>query len=74
MMYKVVSPSGTVERASLDEAMTYAKRLNQFVTITGPGFEVVGRFGVDEVANGKTPDGVDYTWVKRRQVVSKLPR
>lgn len=26
----------------------------------------VGRPGVDEVKDGKTPDGVSYTWVKRR--------
>lgn len=26
----------------------------------------VGKAGVDAVENGKTPDGVDYTWNKRR--------
>ena len=26
----------------------------------------VGSMGVDSVENGMTPDGVEYTWVKRR--------
>lgn len=26
----------------------------------------VGKLGVDCVKDGKTPDGVEYTWVKRR--------
>lgn len=26
----------------------------------------VGKAGVDAVVNGKTPDGIDYTWKKRR--------
>lgn len=31
--------------AGLDLAMAYAKLLNKFVTISGNGFEVVGKFG-----------------------------
>jgi hypothetical protein len=28
--------------------------------------EIVGRFGADSIKDGKCPDGVDYTWMKRR--------
>ena len=34
---------------TLDQAMAFAKSIGIFVTITGPDFEVCGRFGVDEV-------------------------
>ena len=44
--------------------MAHAKMLNRFVTISGQGFEVVGIFGVDSVADGKCPDGVAYDWNK----------
>jgi hypothetical protein len=27
----------------------------------------IGRMGVDAVIDGKTPDGMAYTWVKRRE-------
>lgn len=63
---KVLTKTTEVAGFTLKEAMDYAKTVNEFVTIRGPDFEVVGKFGVDEVANGKTPDGVDYTWKKRR--------
>ena len=46
---------------SIDEltsAMNWAKELNCFVTIKGNGMEVVGKFGVDAVKDGKCPDGV----------------
>ena len=51
---------------SLDEALKAAKRMNEFVTIIGNGIEISGKFGVDEVKNGLTPDGHEYSWVKRR--------
>ena len=53
---------------SLDFAMNYAKTLNEFVTIKGPNYEIVGKFGVDTIKDGKCPDGVDYTWMKRRNM------
>lgn len=65
--YRVVTKQAEVAWVTLSEAMDYAKTVNEFVTIQGPNFEVVGRFGVDEVANGVTPDGVDYSWKKRRR-------
>lgn len=48
--------------------MAHAKMLNKFVTISGNGFEVVGIFGVDSVANGKCPDGVAYDWNKASRI------
>jgi len=50
----------------LNSAMDFAKEINCLVTITGNGFEVVGLFGADSIKDGKCPDGVDYTWMKRR--------
>ena len=65
-MYKVKGKKITFEVLSLDEAMKCAKIMNEFVTITGPGFEIVGMFGADSIKDGKCPDGIDYTWKKRR--------
>jgi hypothetical protein len=68
-MYKVISENKLPLNSfpTLDEAMTFAKTVGLFVTIMGPDFEVCGKFGVDSVEEGKTPDGVDYSWVKRRR-------
>ena len=63
-MYKVKTKEQQQEFVSLDLAMEYAKLINEFVTISGGEFEIVGRFGVDSVVDGKTPDGVAYTWNK----------
>ena len=52
---------------SLDEAITFAKELGEFVTIQFDGKEVVGVFGATGIANGKCPDGIDYSWKKRRK-------
>ena len=51
----------------LAQAMAWAKQLNLFVTITGGECDIVGIFGVDSIKDGKCPDGIDYTWVKRRR-------
>jgi len=67
-MYKVKSLSVTVDVTSLDEAMKVAKVMDEFVTITGPDFEIVGRFGVDAVVNGVCPDGVKYDWNKASRI------
>jgi hypothetical protein len=67
-MYKVKSLSVTVDVTSLDEAMKVAKVMDEFVTITGPDFEIVGRFGVDAVVNGVCPDGVKYDWNKANRI------
>lgn len=65
-MYKVESKEVSKEFVTLDEAMKFSKELNCFVTISGNGMEIVGKFGADAVNNGKLPDGHDYTWMKRR--------
>lgn len=67
-MYKIVSKNGLTLNVqdSLAEAMSFAKIVGTFVTIKGPDFEVCGMFGADSIKNGKCPDGVDYSWMKRR--------
>lgn len=67
-MYKVKTKEQEQEFLSLDLAMEYAKLINEFVTISGGEFEIVGRFGVDSVVDGKTPDGVAYTWNKANRI------
>jgi hypothetical protein len=68
-MYSVIFGSAELERfITLNEAMLYAKTIDAFVTIKGEDFEVVGRFGVDTVANGKCPDGVAYDWNKASRI------
>jgi hypothetical protein len=59
-MYKIEENSF----ADLESAMAHARQLNRFVVITGPDFEVCGRFGVDSVQAGVCPDGVVYDWSK----------
>ena len=56
------------EFVSLDLAMNYAKTLDSFIVIKGNGFEVCGKFGVDSVVDGKTPDGVTYDWNKASRI------
>ena len=68
LKFKVIYGVVEKELDSLNEAMAYAKTLNEFVTIKGESFEVVGRFGVDSVANGKCPDGVIYDWNKASRI------
>jgi hypothetical protein len=51
-----------VEFANLDLALQYAKSLDEFVSIKGKDFEVVGKFGVDSV---KDPN---YNgWISRKK-------
>jgi hypothetical protein len=67
-MFKVKGKSETHTAESLDEAMKCAKMMNEFVTITGPDFEIVGMFGVDSIKNGLCPDGVKYDWNKASRI------
>ena len=55
------------EVKDLSAALAFAKELGILVTINGGGMEIVGKFGVDAVKNGVCPDGVEYSWKKRRQ-------
>ncbi len=65
-MYKIIGKEETLKVLTLSEAMNVAKHMNEFVTITGEGMEIVGIFGADGIKDGKCPDGVPYTWMKRR--------
>jgi hypothetical protein len=67
-MFKVKGKNTVYEVSSLDEAMKCAKLLNEFVSISGPDFEIVGMFGVDSIKDGKCPDGVTYDWNKANRI------
>jgi len=68
LKFKVIYGDITETFETLDLAMNYAKTLDKFVTISGASFEVVGRFGVDSVRDGKCPDGVAYDWNKASRI------
>ena len=68
LKFKVTYGDITETFETLDLAMNYAKTLDKFVTISGESFEVVGRFGVDSVVDGKCPDGVAYDWNKASRI------
>jgi hypothetical protein len=67
-MYKVIGKEETFKVLTLAEAMNLAKHMNEFVTIKGADFEIVGIFGVDAVTDGKCPDGVTYDWNKASRI------
>ena len=37
-----------------------------FITMVSENVDNIGEMGVDAVKDGKTPNGENYTWVKRR--------
>ena len=67
-MYNVTGSVVSIDVMTLDEAMHTAKIMNEFVTITGPDFEVCGMFGVDSIKDGKCPDGIAYDWNKNSRI------
>jgi hypothetical protein len=67
-MYKVIGKEESFKVLTLAEAMNVAKTMNEFVTITGSEFEIVGMFGVDAVKNGLCPDGIKYDWNKASRI------
>ena len=67
-MYNVKGKIVSFDVMTLDEAMHTAKVINEFVTITGPDFEIVGMFGVDSVKDGLCPDGIAYDWNKASRI------
>ena len=67
-MYKVIGKEEQFKVLTLGEAMNVAKSLNEFVTIRGPDFEIVGMFGVDSIKDGVCPDGVEYDWNKASRI------
>ena len=66
MVVEVLYNGETYKFEDLNQAMAWAKIIEKFVTIKINGMELVGKFGADSIENGKCPDGVDYTWKKRR--------
>lgn len=67
-MYKIIGKEETFKVLTLNEAMNVAKSMNEFVTIQGPDFEIVGMFGVDSIKDGVCPDGVKYDWNKASRI------
>jgi hypothetical protein len=68
-MYSVKFDNVELERfITLNEAMNFAKTIDGFVTIQSENFEVVGKFGVDSIQNGKCPDGIAYDWNKASRI------
>ena len=65
-MIEVKSNTDSQVFETLALAMDWAKQSGEFVTILVNGMELVGRFGADSIVDGKCPDGIDYTWKKRR--------
>lgn len=66
MVVEVTYNGEAHEFDDLAEAMAWAKVLEKFVTIKVNGMELVGIFGADSIKDGKCPDGVEYSWKKRR--------
>lgn len=66
-MITVKHNSKTHEFDSLEQAMTWAKELGEFVTIQFDGMEASGKFGADGIVDGKLSNGDPYTWKKRRK-------
>lgn len=64
--FKDVYNNDVVDFDTIDEAMSYAKKLGVTVEISTPSYQIVGKFGVDEIKDGVTPDGHEYGWTKRR--------
>jgi hypothetical protein len=65
-MYTLCYSREDLEFGTLAEAMERAKGINEFVCIKNDDFEVVGKFGVDVIVDGICPDGIEYSWMKRR--------
>lgn len=72
-MFKIYWTSSNGEACSHDEALlTLALEIvkhkrdagHGFVTMVAEDPQHVGKPGVDEVVDGKTPDGEDYEWSK----------
>jgi len=66
-MITVKHNSETYEFNTLDQAMSWAKELGEFVTIHFDDIEIAGKFGADGIIDGKLPNGEAYKWKKRRR-------
>ena len=60
--------SGTKELSQALEASARLRKdpANQFVSMQCQPDNMVGNLGVTEIIDGKTPDGHEYSWKKRR--------
>ena len=67
-MFEVIGKEEKFKVLTLNEAMNLAKHMNEFVTIKGDNFEIVGMFGVDSIKDGVCPDGVKYDWNKASRI------
>ena len=65
-MYKITYNDVEEDFANLGLAMERAKAIPHVVTISGAGYDIVGKFGVDAVVDAILPNGDVYTWRKRR--------
>jgi hypothetical protein len=57
---------------TLTEALQYSEEFRKlgmvFVAMVSKDPNQVGKPGVDAVVDGKTPDGMDYTWNKASRI------
>jgi len=67
-LIEVIYNSESKEFEDLTQAMAWAKVIGKFVTIRIAGMELVGKFGVDSIVDGKCPDGVAYDWSKASRI------
>jgi hypothetical protein len=70
IMWKIISKNKLTLNVlpTLGDAMKFAKDYGTFVTITDGTTEIVGKFGVDQIENGKCPDGITYDWNKASRI------
>ena len=69
-MWKIIGKDKMTLNASptLEDAIKFAKGYGKFVTITDGTTEIVGKFGVDAVVDGRCPDGGIYDWNKASRI------
>ena len=55
---------------SMTDALAECERLRKhgrrFVTMVSENIDQIGKMGVDTVVDGLCPDGIAYSWTKRR--------
>lgn len=64
---KPASAKHTDLNAALRHAELYRRQGMGFVTMCSENVNQVGKGGVDEVKDGKTPNGEAYTWSKQHR-------
>jgi hypothetical protein len=69
IMWKIIREDMILNASpTLEDAIKFAKGYDKFVTITDGTTEIVGKFGVDTVVDGRCPDGVVYDWNKASRI------